>query len=206
VRSENEWGWSVPFSRLWRFVSGSYSKIRDSSPLMNTFQERTVIFNLLQNIETLVPSVVLLISRPIFRNRFRADFSRLQIIGQNLMNGVVWVNPDCSPIVLTVNQRWSDRTGSRTLFSSFFAVEGLPLRGSSSIDSLPSEYARNQLKTWALERTLSPYACWSFRRNVSKSEAKTDSTPLLEILVPHFQKALKKKKTDLRKQSLWTDT
>lgn len=58
------------------------------------------------------------------------------------------------------------------MFSSFFAVEGLPLRGSSSIDHPPS----NRLQTWTLERTMSPCACRSFRRTVPKSETKTDSS------------------------------
>jgi len=72
---------------LWRFVSGPYSKIQDSSPVMTPFQGRTVVFNLPEKIQTPVTSVVLLILRRIFRNRFRADFPRLHVIGQNLMNG-----------------------------------------------------------------------------------------------------------------------
>ncbi|GFV36756.1 uncharacterized protein TNCV_2649991 [Trichonephila clavipes] len=94
--------------------------------------------------------------RKVFRNNFGADLSHLQFIGQNLMNGGV-IQFKSSPIILTVKRR-SERTRSRTLttFSAGFETEGLLLRDSSSIDSLPSENALNHRKTWVLDKTLSP--------------------------------------------------
>ncbi|GFU49833.1 uncharacterized protein TNCV_4058711 [Trichonephila clavipes] len=60
-----------------------------------------------------------------------------------------------SIIILTV-KRLSERkiSWSLTTFSAVFETEGLPLRGSSSIYSLPSENALNHRNTWALDKTL----------------------------------------------------
>ena len=91
---------------------------------------------------------------------FGTIFAQIFLIPNSLVKiwwTVVWVKFNSSPIILTVNRR-SERTRSRILstFSSVLEDEGLPLRGSSSIDSLPSENALNHRKTWALDKTLSP--------------------------------------------------
>jgi len=93
-----------------------------------------------------------------------------------------------------------------TTFPSFFA--GLPLRGSSSTDSLPSAVRLKPPKNLGpRENTISVRSLKfskSFRRTVPKSEAKTDSAPLRGIVVTtRFQNALEK--TDVRKQSLRTN-
>ncbi|PRD29240.1 UNVERIFIED_CONTAM: hypothetical protein NCL1_30008 [Trichonephila clavipes] len=85
----------------------------------------------------------------VFQNHFGTDISHLQFIGENLMNGGVIQKFNSSPIILTAKRRF-ERARSRTLmtFSAVFETEGLPLRGSSSIDSLPFENALNNRNTW----------------------------------------------------------
>jgi len=86
-------------------------------------------------------------------NYFRADFPHLQIVGRNLTNGGA-----------SQSQLFSDRFdrrptirsdkipgGTLTMFSRHF-LQMVP----------PTEYAVNHLKTWALQRTQSPYGRWSF--------------------------------------------
>ena len=62
----------VCHSRLWRFVSGSYSKIRDSSPVITRLKNSGSLSRL--------PPIGLLLSREVLWNHLGAHFSHVQIL------------------------------------------------------------------------------------------------------------------------------
>jgi len=132
---------------FWRFVSGSYSKTQQ--------KKKHGSFSICSK---KTRNLSLLLSFLSYDRFFRTIFTQIFFISKLLVTiwwTVMWVNFKCYPIILTVN-RWSTRIRSwiLTMFSSFFAVGGLPQQGSYSIDFLHSEYALNHLKNWALERYL----------------------------------------------------
>ena len=71
---------AVCHSRLWRFVSGSYSK----NPLFiscdNATEEFWLPLKALQKINTHIPPIGLLLSREVLWNRLGAQFSHVQIL------------------------------------------------------------------------------------------------------------------------------
>ena len=74
----------------------------------------------------------------------------------------MWFKFNSLAIIRTVS-RQSDRTRACTISTllSVFEVEGLPERGSSLMDSRPSENALYHLNTYDLDKACSPYACFS---------------------------------------------
>ena len=77
--------------QLWRFVSGSYSKIHDSSPVM-TFSKCGVRLQLLQDILAHMQSAGLLILRQQPRNHFGTHLPHSQVVNQNASNQFL-INP-----------------------------------------------------------------------------------------------------------------
>jgi len=78
-------------------------------------------------------------------------------------------------ITLTVLWAWFIST-----LLSVFEVEGLPERGSSLMDSRPSENALYHLNTCDLDKACSPYACFSLLK-----VSKPVSPSLTQNLIAH---------------------
>ena len=152
----------VCHSRLGRFVSGSYSKIHDSSPVITR----------LKNSGSL--------SRPSRRSRhtsLRLAFCSVVRFFGTISTHTFLMSKSCVKIWWTVNRfkfnslliirnvnRRSDLKRDHTLstLSSVFEVEGLPTRGSSSTCSRPSKKDLCRLNTCALDRECSPQALCDF--------------------------------------------
>ena len=71
---------AVCHSQLWRFVSGSYSKIHDSSPVCNATEEFWLPLKAVQKIMTHIPPTGLLLSLEVLWNHLGAHFSHVQIL------------------------------------------------------------------------------------------------------------------------------
>jgi len=143
---------AVCHSRLWRFVSGSYSKIHDSSSVITQLKNSGYF------------------SRRSRRSRHTslglAFCSVVRFFGTILVHTFL-ISKSCVKIwwmvnrfkfnslliILNVNRR-SDLTVSTLL--SIFEVEGLPARGSSSTCSWPSKRDLCHLNTCTLDREYSP--------------------------------------------------
>jgi len=139
---------AVCHSRLWRFVSGSYSKIHDSSPVITR----------LKNSGSL--------SRQSRRSRhtsLRLAFCSVVRFFGTILTQTFPMSKSCVKIWRTVNRlkfnslliilnvnRRSDLTRDLTLstLSSVFEVQGRPARGSSSTCSRPSKKDLCHLKTF----------------------------------------------------------
>ena len=146
---------SVPLW-LWYFVSGSYSKIHDSSPVITW----------LKNSGSL--------SRRSRRSRhtsLRLAFCSVVRFFWTIMAHTFLMFKSCVKIWWTVNgfkfnslliihniNRWAELTRDLTLstLSFIFEVEGLPARSSSSTCSRPSKKDLCHLNTCALDRKCSP--------------------------------------------------
>lgn len=130
---------------------------------------------------------------------FTTSFAPIFLIPNSLFKiwwTVVWLKFNSSPIILTVNRRSKFLRLGVFNISSVLNNRGLPQLGSSLIDSVPAENDLKYRITWVLDKTLSLGRwkfCKSFRCTLTKSEAKSDGRPLLEIDVStHCQNALKK--------------
>ena len=138
------------------FFSGSHSKIHVSSPVITFFKKflslwirsrrwRHMSFRLS------FCSIVRFLGT-ILAHNFLMAYSCVKILWT-----VVWFKFNSLVIIRTVSRR-SDRTRART-FSTLlyvFEVEGLPERGSSLMDSRPSENALYHLNTCDLDKACSP--------------------------------------------------
>ena len=92
----------------------------------------------------------------VFRHQLCSDTSEAQIINQNVLSGSVQMFK-FSAISLTVNLRLTViHPLILFMFSSVFAVDGLPLRSSSSTDSRPLLKRSCQRKTFDLVRVSLP--------------------------------------------------
>jgi len=146
----------VCHSELCRLVSGSYSKIHVSSPVM-TWSKNILTFSMRSRR-----------SRQAF---LRFSFcSLVRIFGTSLaqifcmpsskvkISWTVWLLKFNTLLIILIVKRRSDLTRSLTLvtFSSVFEVKGLPERGLSSTHSRPSKNALCHLKTRVLDRACSP--------------------------------------------------
>ena len=141
----------VCHSLLCLFVSGLYSKIHVSSPVITFFKK--------------------FLSLWIHCRRWRHTSFQLSGFWNNLCtqfsqaNSCVkiwwtmeWFKFNSLAIIHTVS-RWSNRTRACTFSTllSVFEVEGLPEWGSSLMDSRPSENALYHLNTCDLEKAFSPW-------------------------------------------------
>lgn len=153
----------------------------------DVFQEKKELFSICsKKIKIPVPPVVLLILRQIF---FGTVLTQIFFIFKPLVKiwrTMVWVDPNCSPIILTVNQR-SDRTGSSKRYFHHF-LQSKAFATCFIFSRFCVEYALNCLQFGVLEKALSPYACLIF---------KSFRHSLLEIVVSHFKNV--REKTGLRK-------
>ena len=99
--------------------------------------------------------------------------------------------PNSSAINRTLKRRSLSRTAfTRTTFFSVLEVEGRPARCSSSTLSLPSLNALCHLRTWAEDKTASPYSCpqqlHRFGITFSEFRAELDRVMLLQTHL-HFR-------------------
>jgi len=154
------WCRCVPFLTLF-FVSGSYSKIRVSSPVITLFLKfLSILIRFTRWRHTSFRfsscSIVRFLGTNFAHNFFMATSSL------EMWWTVVWFKFNSLAIIRTVSRR-SDRTRAPTIptLLSVFEVECLPERGSSSMDSRPSENALNHLNTCDLDEACSPYTCFS---------------------------------------------
>ena len=148
------WCRCVPFLTL-SFFSGSYSKIHVSSPVITFFKKFLSLW---------------IRSRRWRRASFRMSFCSIvrflgTIFAHNFLMAnscvkiwwiVVWFKFNSLATIRAVIRR-SDRTRARTFSTllSVFEVEGLPERGSSLMDSRPSENALYHLNTCYLDKACS---------------------------------------------------
>ena len=115
----------VYHSELCRLLSGSYSKIHDSS-CYDMCEKLFVIFDAFKKVKARIPSVFLLFVGEVFWNQLGTNFLHAQFLGKNFVDGSV------IQILLTTDH--SDLTTARAFVtcSSIFEVQALPERGSSS--------------------------------------------------------------------------
>ena len=139
-------------SLLCLFVSGSYSKIHVSSPVITFFKKfQSLWIHSRRWRHTSFCSIVRFLGT-IFAYNFLMANSCVKIWWT-----VVWFKFNSLAIIRTVS-RWSDRTRARTFSTLFsvFEVEGLPEQGSSLMDSQPAENALYHLNTCVLDKACSP--------------------------------------------------
>ena len=77
----------VCHSELCRLVSGSYSKIHVSSPVM-TFEKKIVIFDAFKKVQAHIPSGFLLFNGENFWDQLGTNFLHAQFEGQNFVDGL----------------------------------------------------------------------------------------------------------------------
>lgn len=178
-------------SMLCRLVSSSYSNTQDSWPLMTSCQNGDNFQSIPKSQDTF-PSWYPSGRAKGFWNHLCTDFSHLQFISQNAMNGGM---SEIQLILLTIN-RWPDKIPDSVnifivswtwrLSTAWFIFHRY-----SSFWKCPK--SPKNLCYW--QKTVSVSLlnfCKRFHYTVPKSQAKPDSTLLLEIDVTHFQNALEK--------------
>ena len=74
--------------RLWRLISGSYSKIQDSSPVMTLCSKSGSVWRMLENVLTHLHAPLLLVIVQKFRHHLRIDLPHTQIFRDNLPHAV----------------------------------------------------------------------------------------------------------------------
>ena len=70
----------VSHFRFWRFVSGLYSKIHDSSPVITRLKNSGSTLKAVQKIKTHIPPIGLLLSREVLWNHLGTHFFHVQIL------------------------------------------------------------------------------------------------------------------------------
>jgi len=130
---------AVCHARLWRFVSGSYSKIHDSSPVLTRLKNSGSLLRRSRrsrhtSLRLAFCSVVRFFGT-ILAHNFLMSKSCVKILWT-----VIRFKFNSLLIILSVNRR-SDLTRDLTLstLSSVFEVDSLPARGSYSTCSRPSK-------------------------------------------------------------------
>ena len=76
-------------SKLCHLVSGSYSKIHNSSPVMTYLKKIFVIFYMFKMVQAQIPSVFLLFVGDSFWNQLCTNFPHAQFLGQNVVNSLM---------------------------------------------------------------------------------------------------------------------
>ena len=140
----------VCHSLLCLFVSGSYSKIHVSSPVITFFKKFLSLWIRSRRLLSFC-SIVRFLGTNFAHNFFMANSS------VKIWWSVAWFKCNSPAIIRTVSRRF-DRTRARNISTllSVFEVEGLPERGSSLMDSRPSENALYHLNTCDLDKACSP--------------------------------------------------
>ena len=148
------------YSRLCRLVSGSYSKIHDSSPV-------TTLFSKLGSVSSCFKMSWHICTRRSFRPSFSnlgTTFAQIFLIPRSsimILHTFSLFIPSSSATILTVRRR-SLRTFclTRSTFSSVLLVDDLPLLWSSSTSSLPSLNLLCHSKRRVLCIVPSPWTFW----------------------------------------------
>ena len=147
---------AVCYSRLWRLVSGSYSKIHNSSPVITILKNSGSLWRRSTrsshtSLRLAFCSVVRFFGT-ILAHTFLMSKSCVKIwwtVNRFKFNWLL--------IILNVNRRAAlTRYLTLSTLSSVFEVEGLHARGSSSTCSRPSKTDLCHLDTCALDRECSP--------------------------------------------------
>jgi len=140
-------------------------------------QEIFVTLDPFQKMKTHVLLTVLLFDCQVFWEQSSHTLFSWLILSVKIRWNMVWFKFNSLAIICTVSRR-SDRTRARTFSTllSAFEFEGLPERGSSLMDSRPSENALHHLNTCDLDKACSPRPVsvyWKFQCRFPQVRYKT---------------------------------
>ena len=152
----------VCHSEICRLVSGSYSKIHDSSPVMSCLKKKNLVFfDAFEKVQLQIHSVFLLFVGEDFRDQLCTNFPYAQFLGSKFRGQFGDSNSThYRPFWLSNVNQTSLEPSIWSHFTPLFDVQGLSERVSCCILSRPSKNTLCHLEPralWCMMLAISPF-------------------------------------------------